>query len=85
MRHTASHYFELLLVIIAALLHQIHSLPTPVKPVLQPASAISKATAIQPVDLILSSGFCAFARQAGNIIYLSIAMKEEAEEVVERD
>lgn len=52
--------------LILTLLDESHSLSTPVKVAPSTFSSNSRPTAIQPVDLILSSGFCAFARQAGD-------------------
>ena len=56
-----------LLLVVASFLRQSCSLSTPVKPVMQQTIANIPGTATLPIDLILSSGFCAFARQAGRV------------------
>ena len=53
-------------VLIVTFLADSNGLSTPVKAVTPPSVANIKAQTTQPIDLILSSGFCAFARQAGD-------------------
>ena len=60
--------YILFYVLIVTFVADSNGLSTPVKAVAPSSAANIKGQTTQPIDLILSSGFCAFARQAGDKI-----------------
>lgn len=58
------------------LIDRSHSLSTPVRAAAQPKATSVVEVGTRPIDLILSSGFCAFARQAGNFFCILFTIRK---------
>ena len=58
------------------LIDRSYSLSTPVRAAAQPKATSVVEVGTRPIDLILSSGFCAFARQAGNFFCILFTIRK---------